>query len=112
VRCQSVPATDSSMDESSSASASSAGSGSSSGPSASQGAASVVAPENAKTAATRAVTLDGWSCEDFSGQTGHAIGRSAQFGDLQVCLTVGETDGSEPAEIPESVLRWLMTGHA
>jgi hypothetical protein len=65
---------------------------------------------NAKTAATRVVTLDGWSCEDFSGQTGHAVGRSAQLGDLQVCLTVGEMDGSEPAEIPESVMGWLMRG--
>lgn len=65
---------------------------------------------NARTAATRVVTLDGWSCEDFSDQTGHAIGRSAQIGDLQVCLTVGETDGSEPEAIPGAVLRWLMTG--
>ena len=57
-----------------------------------------------------AIELDGWRCEDFTLRTGHAIGRSAQRGDLQLCLTAGETDGSEPAEIPAAVLRWLMTG--
>jgi len=105
-------AIDSSTGESSSASASSAESGYGSRTSVSPATASGDAPGSAKTAETCVVTLDGWSCEDFSSQTGHAVGRSAQFGDLQVCLTVGETDGSEPAAIPESVLRWLMTGDA
>jgi hypothetical protein len=54
--------------------------------------------------------IDGWRCEDFSGQTGHVIGRSAQIGDLQVCLTVGETDGSALQVPPQSVLNWLLTG--
>ena len=63
-------------------------------------------------AKTPAFELDGWRCEDFSGQTGHQVGRSVQRGDLQVCLTVGETDGSALATMPDRVLAWLMTGDA
>lgn len=93
------------------AGASSAASGSGSTTSASPDSAPAAEAENAKTAGTgAAISIDGWRCEDFGGQTGHEIGRSAQLGDLQVCLTVGETDGSEAPGVPERVMRWLMMG--
>ncbi len=56
--------------------------------------------------------VDGWLCESFENQTGHAVGRSAKHNatDLQLCLTAGETDGSEPQTIPASVMSWLLEG--
>lgn len=33
--------------------------------------------------------IDGWQLKDFSDKTGHAIGRTAQRGDLQLFLTAG-----------------------
>lgn len=97
--------------ESTNAGASSAASGSGSTTSASPGSAPAEEAANAKTAGTAAaISIDGWRCEDFSGQTGHGIGRSAQLGDLQLCLTVGETDGSGLPGVPERVIRWLMMG--
>lgn len=70
-------------------------------------------PNAATNTPTRSpLVLEGWRCESFEQKTGHAVARSAQIGDLQVCLTVGETDGSEPQSIPEAVQRWLLTGEA
>jgi hypothetical protein len=72
-------------------------------------AAEAASPTSAAPAEPKARLIDGWRCEDFSGQTGHAIGRSAQLGDLQVCVTAGgRTDAAQVP--PEDVLRWLTTG--
>ena len=95
--------------ESPSGGAPSATSGSGSKTSAEPSTAPADARKSARTVESSAV-IEGWRLEDFSGKTGHAIGRSAQIGDLQVCLSVGETDGSEPRDIPSAVVRWLMTG--
>ena len=71
--------------------------------------ATQAAQADSTTGATPAgLTIDGWACRDFSEQTGHAIGRSAQLGDLQVYVTSGDDDG--PQSIPEAVQRWLLTG--
>jgi hypothetical protein len=52
--------------------------------------------------------IDGWRCEDFSARTGHVIGRSAQRGDLQIYVTLGEREAVQEPSV--EVQRWLMTG--
>ena len=67
-------------------------------------------PASAEPAATPApIVLDGWRCVDFTGQTGHAVGRSAQLGDLQICVTCG--DGNVASRgVPMRVIAWLIGG--
>ncbi len=98
-----------------SAGASSAESGPGLSPSAEPDNARADAPESVSTveasgAPDSPFTLSGWHCESFAAQTGHEVGRLVQLGNLQLCLTVGEMDGSEPREVPGAVLSWLMTG--
>ncbi len=107
--CQGRKRRTASSKASTSAGASNAPSGSGSRTSAGRAGARVGARKSAKTAGTN-VVVDGWRLEEFSERLGLAIGRSAQIGDLQICLSAGETDGSEPREMPASVVRWLMTG--
>ena len=60
------------------------------------------------------LSLDGWRCESFEHQTGHAVGRSVKHNEtgLVLCLTVPETDGSCLPTIPASVMSWLLGGLA
>ena len=75
--------------------------------------ASTAAASAEPTARATPLVLDGWSCESFEWKTGHAIGRSAthlgsDFQLMRVVVTAGETGDSDPEQVPESVLSWLM----
>jgi hypothetical protein len=62
---------------------------------------------------TEPFEMDGWQCESFERVTGHAVARSAQLGDLQLCLTVGTLSPGEQLgelRLPQSVLDWLLNG--
>lgn len=54
------------------------------------------------------MSIDGCTCRDFSEQTGHALGRCAQFGDLQIHVTSSEELQAVDVSLP--VLRWLLGG--
>lgn len=55
---------------------------------------------------SKTLNVDGWVCRDFAGQTGHALGRCAQLGDLQIHVTCG--DELVAPDVPLPVLRWLL----
>lgn len=66
-------------------------------------------PESAAPAA--AIEEEAWSFDECP-VLGFRVARSASLGDLHLVLSVGEVADGGPTsfEIPESVLRWLLTG--
>lgn len=61
-------------------------------------------------ASSPSTVIDGWRCVDFTSQTGHVVGRSAQLGDLQIHVTSGEPLEGELPRLTERVLEWLLSG--